>query len=152
MKNFLFALIFVFAFASCAFASDDDVYVRKDVFEAKFDRIFDEFAKLHQDTDELKAGQKAISEELAKQNRSIEVLSARLEETNRLMDIRFEDMNRRFDSASNTVYFWFVLFGALIGMPYIQRGFEWAFRKEPQLTAEDVKRMIDEALNQRGKI
>lgn len=142
MKNFLFALIFVFAFASCAFASDDDVYVRKDVFEAKFDRVFDEFAKFHQDIDELKAGQKTLREEFSQMKTDIKVLSERV-------DRKTEALENQIRLMDNHVYYVLVMLGIILGIPFVQKILDFKiFKRQPQVTLDDVKRLIEESKHQ----
>ena len=133
MKKIFLVLFFVFSSFSAYGASSDDVYLRQDVFEAKMESLYN---RLHGEIQVLSEKIDGINENLSNQ----------IAATNANLSNQIAATNKRIDDLYNIVYWIFVMIGALLVLPFIQHLFGWwEGRRSKTLTAEDVKKMIDEA-------
>ena len=135
IKIFLAFLILI-ALSSCSFAvENDDVYVRKDLFEAymknidsKLDTILKEQSLMREDIKNLTQSVIALSERVTK------------------VETRIDGLEKRFDDWRYDIYLGIGLLsfiGILFGLPVIQR--LWEKRKEvkqPSFTMEDIEKLI----------
>ena len=124
MKKIFSALILVFTLCSSVYgASSDDVYLRKDVFDAKMEALFNQ---LHGEI-------KALSEK-------IDALDAKLSTRINGVERRIDGVDKRIDDLHNIIYLFLVFFGLVIALPFIQKGIEKL--QTPQLfTPEEVKKL-----------
>ena len=123
--------------AEIATENQNDVYVRKDVFDARMDRM------------EMLL-EKTITEIKADNEKSRTELKAEI----KMLDERINSVNARVDSVQTTVYWGFTvltLFLALTTFAPALLEFIKGLRK-PQLTAEDVQNMIDAAISKLPKL
>ena len=132
MKKIFLTIIFVFYAFSAYGASSDDVYLRKDVFEAKMDafmaRIDGNFAALTTRIDELDKR-----------------LSSRIDDLDAKLSTRIDGVDKRIDNLQNVFYLVLVLIGVIIALPFVQRSLEKLKENRKQsLTLEDVKKLIEE--------
>lgn len=115
----------------------DNIFIRKDVFEARMDRM------------EMLL-EKTITEIKADNEKSRTELKAEI----KMLDERINSVNARVDSVQTTVYWGFTvltLFLALTTFAPALLEFIKGLRK-PQLTAEDVQNMIDAAISKLPKL
>ena len=108
---------------ACYGAASDDVYVRKDVFDAKMEALFN---RLHAEIMEVRGDIKALSG-------------------------RIDGLDKRIDDLRNGMYLWLVVIGTILTLPSVQKMFEkWSEKKAkkdvPQMpfTLDDVRRLIEE--------
>ena len=154
MKKIFLTIIFVFYAFSAYGASSDDVYLRKDVFEAKMDafmaEIRGEFKGLYARIDDLDAKLSTrISDLDAKLSTRISdldiKLSTRISDLDSKLSTRNDGIDKRIDNLQNVFYLVLVLIGVIITLPFIQKILE--NRKENlkhSFTLEDVKKLIEE--------
>ena len=154
MKKIFLTIIFVFYAFSAYGASSDDVYLRKDVFEAKMDafmaRIDGNFATLTTKIDEL---DKRLSARIDGVDKSLSArideldkrLSSRIDDLDAKLSTRIDSVDKRIDNLQNVFYLVLVLIGVIIALPFVQKGFEKLKENRKQsLTLEDVKKLIEE--------
>ena len=121
MKKIFLSMIFVFYAFSAYGASSDDVYLRKDVFEAKMDAF------------------------MARIDGNFAALTTRIDELDKRLSSRIDGVDKRIDNLQNVFYLVLVLIGVIIALPFVQRGFEKLKENRKQsLTLEDVKKLIEE--------
>ena len=107
-------------------ATSDDVYLRKDVFDAKMDAF------------------------MAEIRGDIKELSARIDGRIDSLEKRIDGVDKRIDDSHNFFYLILVGLGVLIAMPFIQKGLEKRELQKEQssqsFTLDDVKKLINEAI------
>lgn len=126
------AMMMVILTATTSFgAVSDYVYVRKDVFDAKMETLFN---RLHAEIGELRGDIKALSERI---DRNFDTLSARM-----------NGLDKRMDDQQHYLYLMLVLLGIIVALPAGQKMLQWhEERKDARkasITLEDVKRLIEE--------
>ena len=131
MKKIIILTILSLMMSSESFgAVSDDVYVRKDVFDAKMEAMFN---RLHGDI-------QALSEKI---DRRFDTLSARIDG----LDKRMDGFDKRIDDLQHYLYLVLVLLGIVVELPSVQKALQWREeRKEARksfITLEDVERLID---------
>ncbi|MBQ7193559.1 MAG: hypothetical protein IJR98_04220 [Synergistaceae bacterium] len=131
MKKIIILTILSLMMSSESFgAVSDDVYVRKDVFDAKMEAMFN---RLHGDI-------QALSEKI---DRRFDTLSARIDG----LDKRMDGFDKRIDDLQHYLYLVLVLLGIVVALPSVQKALQWREeRKEARksfITLEDVERLID---------
>ena len=134
MKKLLLALILIFMTLSgiANGATSDDVYLRKDVFEAKMETLFAKIDALEKRID------------------------VRIDNLEKRIDRVETHLDKRIDDTHNFLYFIMVLVGVLIALPFVQKGLEGRKEKianqnvNQSLTLEDVKKLINEAINMKN--
>lgn len=154
MKKIFLSMIFVFCAVSAYGASSDDVYLRKDVFEAKMDafmaEIRGEFKGLNTRIDELDKRLSSRIDELDKRLSSRiddldTKLSTRISDLDTKLSTRIDVVDKRIDNSQNIFYLVLVLIGLIIALPFIQRAIEKLKENHKQsFTLEDVKKLIEE--------
>ena len=135
MKKFFMMMFFILLIQSVSFGAvseDVNVYVRQDVFDAKMEALFN---RLHAELSEIRGDIKALSE--------------RVDGVNINLSNRIDDLDKRIDDLRNGFYLAMVVFGILLGLPVFNKFYvDLKEKKEkiraPQLTIEDVKRLIEE--------
>ena len=112
-------------------AVSDDVYVRRDVFDAKMEALFN---RLHSEIVEVRGDIKALSERI---DRKFDTLSARI-----------DGLDKRMDNQQNYLYLVLVIMGIIVALPTVQKMLQgWQERKEAQrtfITLDEVRRLIEE--------
>lgn len=154
MKKIFLSMIFVFCAVSAYGASSDDVYLRKDVFEAKMDafmaEIRGEFKGLNTRIDEL---DKRLSSRIDDLDTKLSTrisdldtkLSTRIDDLDSKLSTRIDVVDKRIDNSQNIFYLVLVLIGLIIALPFIQRAIEKLKENHKQsFTLEDVKKLIEE--------
>ena len=101
-------------------ASSDDIYVRKDVFDAKMEA---QFNRLHAEIAELRGDMKALEARIIG---------------------RLDGMEKRIDATNNFLYYLLVLLGALLILPSVNKWFEARKEAKKYMTLEEVRRLIEE--------
>ena len=179
MKKFILTLIITLTFTASAFAaSSDDIYVRKDVFDVHLQNINskleliltelqaqkNEMKSMKNDINELSKNVSVLSERI---DRNFDTLSERIEGINSSLSNRIEGVNaslsaridgldNRVSDLRNDIYLGLVILGIIVGLPNIQKFFQWreANRREahkPAFTLEDVERLIDAKLSSKSQ-
>ena len=132
MRKILLSLVLVVTLCCSGVhgASSEDVYLRRDVFEAKMDAFM---AEIRGDIKELSARIDGRIDSLEKEVKSVET-----------------NLNKRVDDLHNFFYLIIVLLGLVIAMPFMQKSHnESEVKKEKTvqiLTVDDVKKLINEAI------
>ena len=131
MKKIIILTILSLMMSSESFgAVSDDVYVRKDVFDAKMEAMFN---RLHGDI-------QALSERM---DGNFAALSRRMDG----LDKRMDGLDKRMDDLQHYLYLVLVLLGIIVALPSVQKALQWREeRKEARkssITLEDVERLID---------
>lgn len=119
IKKFISALLIIFVFSSISYgASSDDIYVRKDVFDAKMEALFN---RLHGE---------------------IQALGNELKGEMKALGARMDALEKRMGSLETIVTWIFALLSvvvAAIALTPLIREFH-----KPKFTLEDVKKLIEE--------
>ena len=157
MKKFILAIILSIAItASASAANSDDIYLRRDVFEAKMDAFMAEIklmnqnmrSDLRQDIHELSKAVSVLSE---RTDRNFEILSARIDR----LDARIDSTNTRIDDLRNGLYLWLVVIGTFIAFMGVvvawPRVKDFLTAQKNTLTIQDVERIIDAKLNSKSQ-
>ena len=146
MKRISVALMIVFLTGNVCFGAvseDMEVYVRKDVFDAKMEALFN---RLH---GEIQALSERMDGNFAK-------LSERIDGVDAKLSGRIDGLDARISDLRNGLYLGLVLFGTVIalfgvviGLPFFnkwreERQKEKEEQRRPAFTRDDVRRLIEE--------
>ena len=131
-KVYILLLMQLLVFVTASYgAVSDDVYVRKDVFDAKMEALFN---RLHAEIGEVRGDIKALSERI---DRNFDTLSARI-----------DGLDKRMDNQQNYLYLVLVIMGIIVTLPTVQKMLQgWQEQKDSRrtfTTLEDVRRLIEE--------
>mgnify|MGYP002622623748 CR=1 FL=1 len=139
----LLVQVLVFGTA-CYGAVSDDVYVRKDVYEAhqqsmnaKLDMLLEQ-QKVFQE--EVRGEMKEFREELKVQRKDINELTRAVS----VLSTRIDGLDARMGDLRNDIYLGLVVLGIIVGLPTVQKIFQSYTERKPSFTLEDVKRLIEE--------
>lgn len=121
-------------------AVSDDVYMRKDVFEAYMQGMNAKLDMMLAQMSEFKEEIKGIREEQTAQRKDINALSNRVSE----LTGRVEGLDARLGDLRNDIYLGLVILGIIVGLPAVQKIFQSIADRKPSLTIEDVRRLIEE--------
>ena len=139
---------------ACYGAVSEDVYVRKDVFEAKMEafmtEIRGEFQVMNAKIDALS---RRVDDNYHSLEKRIDDLEKRTDDKfinmERRMDNNYYSLDARISDLRNGMYLGLVLFGTVLGLPFFNK---WREEKQkekeeqrrPSITLEDVMRLIEE--------
>ena len=146
MKKFILAIILVLTLAVSAFAANsDDIYLRRDVFEAKMDAFMAEIKLMNQNMcSELK-------QDINELSKAVSVLSTRIDG----LDARIDSTNTRIDDLRNGLYLWLVAIGTFIAWPKAKEFIQNRKTNKPDFTLQDVEnlvtKIIDAKLNSKSQ-
>ncbi len=158
IKIFLASMILIaLSSGSCltaggAFAAEnDDVYVRKDLFEAymknidsKLDTILKEQSLMREEQKSMREEQKNIDTRLTKLEARVEgvfvALSNRIEGISVALSNNFNGLEKRFDVLLYVVIAFIGLIGVIFGLPVVQR--LWEQRKDTK-RIEDIEKIFE---------
>ena len=128
MKKIIVILLLMMITSSACFgAVSDDVYVRKDVFEAKMEAMFN---RLHAEIGEVRG--------------DIKALSGRIDGLNASLSGRIDGLDKRIDDLRNGIYLWLVAIGLFVSWPKLKELVQKWGKSTPSMTLEDVRRLIEE--------
>ena len=116
-------------------AVSEDVYVRKDVFDAKMEALFNQLhGEIENFGTRLEGKIDALSERI---DRNFDILSARI-----------DGLDKRMDNQQNYLYLVLVIMGIIVTLPTVQKMLQgWQEQKDSRrtfTTLEDVRRLIEE--------
>ena len=135
-------------------------YVRKDVFDARMDRMEmlmeKTLTEIKADNEKLRSEMNsAIGDLRSEMNAAIGDLRSEmnaaignLRSEMKVLDSRIDGLNMRVDTLQTTVYWGFALMGLILAFAVLVPSLLDFFKglRKPSLTAEDVERMISAAL------
>lgn len=124
-------LLLIMMTGACYGAVSDDVYVRKDVFDAKMEALFN---RLHGDI-------QALSERM---EGNFAKLSERIDGVNSSLSGRIESLDKRMDDLRNGIYLWLVAITLVVSWPKAREILKNWIKPTPSITLEDVMRLIEE--------
>ncbi len=108
MRKILSAMMLILIFSSVSYAAvSEDIYVRKDVFDAemrnintKLDNILEELKSQRRELNEVKQGQIELTKTVAvlseRVDRNFETLSSRMDSMEKTMSEKFEAIEKNF--------------------------------------------------------
>ena len=121
MTKICVALMMLILTGTASFgAVSDDVYLRKDVFDAKMEAMFN---RLHGD---------------------IQILSEKIDGLDKRIDGVNSSLSARIDDLRNGLYLWLVAIGLFVSWPKAKETLQKLGKSTPSITLEDVKRLIEE--------
>ena len=139
MRKIITVLLLLLMMAGACFgAMSDDVYVRKDVFDAKMEALFD---RLHVEIGELKGDMKALSERI---DGNFTTLSERIDGNFATLSGRIDSLDKRMDDLRNGIYLWLVAITLIVSWPKARDVLKNWIKPAPSITLEDVMRLIEE--------
>ena len=175
MKKFFAAMILIFVISSVSFGAEikDGEYIRKEVFDARMDRmeallektvyeIKIENEKFRAENEKFRSEIKAENEKFRSEIKAdiqkldsniqnlasdVKVLETRVTELDKRMDTRFSEMDKRISGLERTVYWILTVVGLVLALVALPRLKEIAAIK-PSINLTDVehlvKRLIEE--------
>ena len=143
-KVCILVLIQLLLGTACYSAVSEDIYVRKDVFEANMQGINTKLDILLEQMKEFKAEMKEQRENIAELTRVVSVLSERVDRNFETLSARIDGVEGQIGGLRNGIYLGLVILGIVLGMPAVQKMFQSIAERKPSLTVEDVKRLIEE--------
>ena len=127
MKKIFVALMMLILTGTASFgAVSDDIYVRKDVFDAKIESLFN---RLHGEIQVL--------------SEKIDALDKRIDSVNASLSGKIDSVDKRIDDMRNGLYLWLVAIGLFISWPKAKETLQKLGKSTPSITLEDVERLID---------
>ena len=152
MKKIFSALILVFTLCSSVYgASSDDVYLRKDVFDAKMDAFMSEIRLMNEQNrremdkrfNELDKKIENVKTEL---HHEIQNVKTELQSEIQVLSSKVDLLDERTESTKTTVYWGLALMGLILASAVVvtplTEFFKGLRKKEPSFTLEDVKHLI----------
>lgn len=128
MKKIYVAMMIVILTATASYgAVSDDVYVRRDVFDAKMESMFN---RLHGDIQVLSG--------------KIDALDKRIEGIDKRIDGVNTSLSARIDDLRNGLYLWLVAIGLFVSWPKAKETVQKWGKATPSITLEDVQRLIEQ--------
>ena len=155
-KKFLIAVLILISFCSCSFAADnEDIYVRKDLFESymknidsKLDSIIKEQALMREDIKNLTQAIGDVNTRITKVETCIDGLEKRVD------DLR-DDTKGRIGDLNSSIYLWSVILGLVAGLPFFKILYEeYEAKRQAQrqsFTLEDVEKLVERLLEAKMK-
>ena len=145
MKKFLIAFMIVMMSCSCAYAAEnEDVYVRKDLFEAYMKKIDEKFDQVFARLDRIDSKLENVETRLTALESRMGKFEAKADGLYVAISNRFDSVEKRFDVLFYLVIAFIGLIGVIFGLPVVQRWWEQrGDSKRKYLTAEDVERLIE---------
>ena len=149
----LLVQLLVFGTASYG-ATSDDVYVRKDVYDANMQTMNAKLDVILEQLKELREEQKAQRKDITELTKAVSVLSERVDRnfetlSGRMdgLDKRIDSLDKRIDDLRNGIYLWLVAIGlvvAIIAWPKVQDMLPKWGKPAASITLDDVRRLIEE--------
>ena len=141
-------LLLMIASSACFGAVSDDVYVRKDVFEAKMEAMNAKLDMLLEQMKNLQEEQKAMRKDLSELTTVVSVMSERIDRNFDTLSARIDGLDKRMDYQQNYLYLLLVILGIIVALPTVQKMLQGRedrknSRKE-SITLEDVMRLIEQ--------
>ena len=138
MKKIFVALMMLILTGTASFgAVSDDIYVRKDVFDAKIESLFN---RLH---GEIQVLSEKIDGNFAALSERIDALDKRIDSVNASLSGKIDSVDKRIDDMRNGLYLWLVAIGLFISWPKAKETLQKLGKSTPSITLEDVERLID---------
>lgn len=177
MKKFMMTLMLVLFLCTVSYGAEtanSDIYVRKEIFDArmdsinsKIDIILGEMKQIREDMRQIREEVKQIREDMRgeitqlreevrseikqiREETRTEIKSLRqdLNDVARAVAIlsqRIDNLDVRMTDSRNDIYLGLVILGIIFALPSVQRFIEWRDSRRPSITLEDVKRLIEES-------
>ncbi len=143
MRKIIFACVFAILICSSVFAAtSDDVYLRRDVFDAKMDSFMSEMRLM------FEQNRREIEQKFDKR---IDELDKKIDRVQTELKFEIQDLrsdikviNERTESTKTSVYWILAALAVIVATPYMQKFLQWHETKqqhehEPLLTNEEVK-------------
>ena len=155
MKKIIVALLLLTMSSACFGAASDDVYLRKDVFEAKMesmnaklDMLLEQMKDLREQMKNIQEEQKAMRKDLSELTTAVSVMSERIDRNFDTLSARIDGLDKRMDYQQNYLYLLLVILGIIVALPTVQKMLQGRedrknSRKE-SITLEDVMRLIEQ--------
>ena len=139
MRKILATLALVLLTWSVSYgAASDDVYVRKDVFDAKMEAFMSEMRG------EFQVMNTKIEALSVRMDEKFQSLETRMNEGFRGVDDKIQNLDTRISDLRNGIYLWLVAIGLVATWPKVREIFRSMSSSSPSITLEDVKRLIAE--------
>ena len=138
-KIIITTLLLMLIANSCYGAVSEDIYVRKDVFDAKMEAFMAEIRLMNeQSRNEMRSMEASINTRIDKLETRIDRLDTRID----MLDMKIDGVEKRMSSLEIMIY-WIlgtlsVAFAVLALAPYLKE------IRKPSITLNDVRRLIEE--------
>ena len=143
MRKIIFACVFAILMCSSVFAAtSDDVYLRRDVFDAKMDSFMSEMRLM------FEQNRREIEQKFDKR---IDELDKKIDRVQTELKFEIQDLrsdikviNERTESTKTSVYWILAALAVIVATPHMQKFLQWHETKqqhehEPLLTNDEVK-------------
>ena len=141
----IFLFLFLANVTTAVAANSDDIYLRRDVFEAKMDAFMAEIKLMNQNM------RSELKQDINELSKAVSVLSTRIDG----LDARIDGTNTRIDDLRNGLYLWLVVitafisfFGVVVAWPKVK---DFMTAQRNTLTVQDVERIIDAKINSKSQ-
>lgn len=150
MRRICVALMVVFLTGSVCYGAvseDMEVYVRKDVFDAKMEALFNRLdGRIEALSERMDGGFAKLSARMDGLETS---MNAKIDGVDAKLSGRMDGLDARISDLRNGLYLGLVLFGTLAGLPFFNKWLEEKqkekeARRQPSFTLDDVRRLIEE--------
>ena len=137
-KTIMAALLLMLMTNSCYGAVSEDIYVRKDVFDAKMEAFMAEIRLMNeQSRNEMRSMEASINTRIDKLETRIDRLDTRID----MLDMKIDGVEKRMSTLEIMIY-WIlgtlsVAFAVLALAPYLKE------IRKPSITLNDVRRLDD---------
>ncbi|MBR2208153.1 MAG: hypothetical protein IJ859_05010 [Synergistaceae bacterium] len=153
MRQIFLAFMIFIASCSCSFgAENEDVYVRKDLFEAymknidsKFDKVFEQLNKIDSKLENIDARLAGIETRVSKLETKVDGVYVALSN-------RIDGVEKRFDVLFYLVIAFIGVIGVVFALPVVQRWWEERGEaKRNSLTLEDIEKIFEKMFEAKMK-
>ena len=115
MKKVVMLLILLLVLVTESYgAVSDDVYVRKDVYDANMQTMNTKLDMILEQLREVREEQKAQRADITELTRSLSVMSERVDRNFETLSERINDLDKRIDDLRNGIYLWLAAVGLII--------------------------------------
>ena len=156
MRKFVIPAVFVLLMCNICWgaASEDmNVYLRKDVFEARMDAFMKEMrgefqvmnAKLEALSQRMDDNYRNLEQKIDDNRRTLEQkIDSNYHNLEQRIDNNYHSLDTRISDVRNDVYLGLVILGIIVSLPIVQKMLSSMEVKRQMITLEDVKRLIEE--------
>ena len=160
MKKILIAFTILISLNSCSFAAEnDDIYVRKDLFESYMKNIDSKLEKIDKNIEILTQSVAELNVRMTKLETKVDgvyaALSNRIDGLEKRVDDLREDTKGRIGDLNNSIYLWSVILGLVAGLPFFKNLFdEYQAKKQAQrqyFTREEMESFFEKMFEAKMK-
>ena len=138
-KVCVLVLIQLLVFGTVSYgAVSEDMYVRKDVFDAKMEAFMAEMRLMNE---QVRSEIRDLNARIDGMEKSV---NTRIDGVEKSVNARIDGLDARVDDLRNDIYLGLVILGIVVSWLKVKKAVQELRKSAPSITLEDVKRLIEE--------